>query len=92
MAWQYAQLVVIEDSRPTSGLKTTRSVTWQGPAPGLSEENICSDATLLQLMNRFGADGWELAAVHEHQEGVPGGRNWDAPWSRVTYTFKKQTR
>ena len=90
MAWQYAQLVVTNDSRPTAGLGAARSVIWHGPGQGLSENFTDSDRTILQLMNRFGADEWELATVEENHGGLPGGRNWDAPWSLVTYTFKQQ--
>lgn len=72
------------------GLQTTRTVIWLGPGQGLGENLSDSEFTILQLMNRFGADGWELAAVQEHHEGLPGGRNWDAPWSQVIYTFKQQ--
>jgi len=41
-------------------------------------------------MNKFGADGWELAAVQEHHEGLPGGRNWDSPVRQVIYTVKQR--
>ena len=36
MSWQYAQLTITEDSRPT-GTDTTRTVIWQGPGQGLGE-------------------------------------------------------
>jgi hypothetical protein len=89
MAWQYARLTVTHDSRP-SGLEMTCTVIWQGPGQGLGEIYSESEYTVLQPMNRFGADGWELTAVQESRDGLPGGRGWDAPWSQVTYTFKQQ--
>jgi hypothetical protein len=88
MSWQYAQLTIIEDSRP-NGCETTRTVVWQEPGQGLGENVTESDHTVLQLMNRFGADGWELVAIQEHHEGLAGGRSWDSPFSQVTYTFKQ---
>lgn len=90
MSWQYAQLVVTRDSRLAAGLEASYTVVWQQPGQGLGENFTESDETVLQLMNRFGADGWELVAIQEHHEGMPGGRNWDAPWSQLTYTFKQQ--
>jgi len=90
VAWQYAQLTVTHDSRSTAGLDLVRTVIWQQPGQDNGENFSDSEHTILQLLNRFGADGWELVAVQEHHEGQPGGRNWDSPWSQVTYTFKQQ--
>jgi hypothetical protein len=89
VSWQYAQLTVTEDSRPY-GQESTFTVIWQGPGQGLGENFSESDQTILQLLNRFHADGWELAAVQERREGILGGRNWDAPWSQMAYTFKRE--
>jgi hypothetical protein len=66
------------------------TVTWQPPGQGLGENLSESGETILQLLNRFGADGRELTTVQERHEGVPGGRNWDAPWSQAIYTFKRK--
>jgi hypothetical protein len=90
MAWQYAQLTITQDTRATSGMETTQTITWHPPHQDSGVDLSAEDHTIVQLLNRFGAEGWELVAVQEHHEVLPGGRNWDAPWSRLTYTFKQQ--
>jgi hypothetical protein len=89
MSWQYAQLTVTHDGRQP-GSEPVSTVIWQPPSQGLGENLSESDETILQCLNRFGADGWELTTVQERYEGLPGGRNWDAPWSQVICTFKRQ--
>lgn len=90
MAWRYAQLTITCDTRGTLGLETTQTITWHEPNQDNGDDLSAEDQTVLQLLNRFGADGWELVVVQEHHEGLPGGRNWDGPWSQVKYTFKQQ--
>jgi hypothetical protein len=43
----------------------------------------------LELMNRVGADGWELAGLEQRREGGDGRNYWDAAWSLTTYTFRR---
>ena len=67
--WQYAQLTITVGSR---GQESTRTVLWHGPGQGVGENFSDSDQTVPELLNRFGADGWELAGQAEHREGGTG--------------------
>ena len=63
---------------------------WHGPGQGPGENFSGSGQTVLELMNRIGADGWELAGLEERREGGDGRTYWDAAWSlTTTYTFKR---
>jgi hypothetical protein len=59
---------------------------WHGPGQGLGENFSDSGQTVLELMNRVGADGWELVGLEERREGGDGRTYWDAAWSLTTYT------
>ena len=85
-AWQYAQLTIRLKGR---GGEASSTILWHGPGQGLGEN--CSDdgQTVLELMNRVGADGWELAGLEERREGGDGRTYWDAAWSLTTYAFKR---
>ena len=63
-AWQYAQLTIARDIR--SG--ETQTILWRGPEQGSGENFTDSGQTLLELLNRVGADGWELAAREERTD------------------------
>ncbi len=85
--WQYAQLMItIEGRAPRDDART---VLWHGPGHGIGENYSDGDETVPELLNRFGADGWELTGLQEHREGGRGGSYWDASWSRTIYTFKR---
>jgi len=84
-AWQYAQLVVTHDS---SGTEDTRTILWHGPGQGIGENFSGSGQTVLELLNRVGADGWELADREVRQVHGEGDHHGDASWNRTTYTFK----
>jgi hypothetical protein len=43
---------------------------------------------VLELLNRVGADGWELADREERQERGDGSSYWDPNWTVTIYTFK----
>ncbi len=43
---------------------------------------------MLELLNRVGADGWELTDREERQERGDGPSYWDPNWTVTTYTFK----
>jgi hypothetical protein len=69
-SWQYAQLTITVDGRASrAGAQT---ILWHDPGPGVGENYSYSEQTVLELLNRFGADGWELAAL---QIAVP----WSIP-------------
>lgn len=70
-------------------LETTQTITWHPPDQDNGTDLSNAARTVPELLNRFGADGWELVAIQDHHEGLRGGRNWDAPWSQITYTFKQ---
>ena len=85
-AWQYAQLTIRLEGR---GGEDSCTILWHGPGQGLGENFSGSGQTVLELMNRAGADGWELAGLEERREGGDGRTYWDAAWSLTTYTFKR---
>ena len=73
--WQYAQLTITVDGRaPQAGKRT---ILWHAPGQGVGENYSDSDQTVLELLNRFGADGWELVGLQDYREGgmgLPTGR------------------
>ena len=85
--WQYAQLVVaIDEHRPDDEAQT---MLWLGPHQESAENISPGEQTIIQLLNRFDADGWELIAVQEQRTG--GARSfsfWDPLCALTTYTFK----
>ena len=85
-AWQYAQLTIRLEGR---GAEDSCTILWHGPGQGVGESFSGSGQTVLELMNRAGADGWELAGLEERREGGDGRAYWDAAWSLTTYTFKR---
>lgn len=85
--WQYAQLTVTVARRPVQG--DTRSVLWHGPRPGGDEDYSRSGQTALELLNRFGADGWELAGIQDYYDGAAESSHWDARRLVTIYTFKR---
>ena len=87
--WQYAQLTILADDHLPQNLRTA---LWHGPGQGLGENFSDSNQTVPELLNRFGADGWELVSHYERGEGgtrptMPS--YWDGAWSLSTYTFKR---
>ena len=58
-AWQYAQLTIRLEGR---GGKASSTILWHGPGQGLGENFSGSGQTVLELMNRVGADGWDSPA------------------------------
>ena len=40
-----------------------------GPALGVGENCSDSGQTVLELLNRFGANSWELAGLHDYRDG-----------------------
>jgi hypothetical protein len=61
-AWQYAQLVITRDGR---GSEDTQTILWHGARPGHRENLSEGGQTVLELLNRAGHDGWELADREE---------------------------
>jgi hypothetical protein len=84
--WQYAQLTITLDGRAQ---EQTRTVLWHGPGAKIAED-LSGEQTVLELLNRVGADGWELTSQEEHRETEEGRTYWDAAWSLTTYTFKRR--
>jgi hypothetical protein len=86
--WQYAQLTITVDGRaPQAG---ARIILWHGPGQGVGENYSESDQTVLELLNRFGADGWELADLQDYREGGDGSSYWEAARLLTVYTFKRR--
>ena len=77
-AWQYAQLVITRDSR---GTVHTETILWHGPGQGIGENLSGSGQTVLELLNRAGADGWELADREVRQVHGEGDHYGDASWN-----------
>ena len=61
---------------------------WRRPGQGLGENFTGSGQSVLELLNRVGADGWELADREERQERGDGPSCWDPNWTVTIYTFK----
>ena len=68
-----------------------RTIIWRGPGQGLGENYSEGEQTVLELLNRFGADGWELAALQDYREGGDGSSYWEAARLLTVYTFKRPT-
>jgi hypothetical protein len=75
-AWQYAQLTIRLEGRGGEGSCT---ILWRGPGQGVGENFSDSGQSVLELMNRVGADGGELAGVEERREGGDGRTYWMPP-------------
>jgi hypothetical protein len=45
--------------------------------------------TVPELLNRFAADGWELASLQDYRQGGDGSRQWEATQLLTAYTFKR---
>ena len=58
------------------------------PGQGVGENFTGSGRSVLELLNRVGADGWELSDREEHQERGDGPSYRDPNWTVTTYTFK----
>jgi hypothetical protein len=63
-AWRYAQLTITRDIRAGD----IQTILWRGPGQGLGEYFTDSGQSVLQLLNRVGADGWELADREDREE------------------------
>lgn len=73
--WQYAQLTVTVDGRAT---ESGRTILWHGPGQGVGENFSESRDSVVQLLNRFGADGWELVGMQDYREGGDCSSYWEA--------------
>jgi hypothetical protein len=45
----------------------------------VGEDYSDGDQTVLELLNRFGADGCELAGLQDYREGGDGSSYWERP-------------
>jgi hypothetical protein len=82
--WQYAQLTITRDIRAGE----IDTILWRGPGQGIGENFTGSGQSVLELLNRVGADGWELADREERRERGDGAGYWDPNWAVTIYTFK----
>jgi hypothetical protein len=80
------QLTITVNGRASR--EDVRTILWHGPRQGVGENYSDSDQTVLELLNRFGADGWELAGIQDYREGGEGSSYWDAALLLTVYTFK----
>jgi hypothetical protein len=85
--WQYAQLTITLDAQDQDH---TRTILWHGPGGDVKENFTGSHLTVLQLLNKVGADGWELTSQEEHRPQSDDRSYWDAAWTLTTYTFKRR--
>ena len=83
--WQYAQLTITVDGRGFR--EDARSVVC--PAQDVGENCSDSGQTVLELLKRFGADGWELAGPQEYRDGGDGTSHWEAARLLTLYTFNR---
>jgi hypothetical protein len=84
--WQYAQLTVTVDGRAMEG---TPTILWHGTGQGVGENFSDSSESVVQLFDRFGADGWELIGMQDYREGGDGSSYWEATRLLTVYTFKR---
>jgi hypothetical protein len=42
-----------------------------------------------ELLNRLGADGWQLAGLQDYREGGDGSCYWEAARPLTVYTFTR---
>jgi hypothetical protein len=85
--WQYAQLTVELSERASK--TACRRLLWQGPGQGAPEDHSSGDQAVVELLNRFGADGWELIGLQQQRESESGPSYWDVVRSVSIYTFKR---
>jgi hypothetical protein len=87
--WQYAHLTIdIDVRRPHD--EPPAVVQWHEPGQEANPITNCSDGPVVELLSRFGADGWELVSANELRSGGARNRNyWDPLESLATYTFKR---
>lgn len=85
--WQYAQLTITVDGRASANIQ--RTIVWHGPGQGVGESYSEGGQTVLELLNRVGADGWELAGLQDYREGGDGSSYWEASRLLTVYTFKR---
>ena len=85
--WQYAQLTITVNGRASS--EEARTIVWHGPGQGVGENYSDSRQTVPELLNRFGADGWELAGLQDYRDGGGGSSYWEAARLLTVYTFKR---
>jgi hypothetical protein len=71
-ARQYAHPSVTRDIRTGE----IRTIVWRGPEQGAGENFTGSGQSVLELLNRVGTDGWELADREERQERGDGPSYW----------------
>jgi hypothetical protein len=84
-AWQYAQLTITRNIRAGE----IQTILWRGTGQGSGENFTDSGQSVLELLNRIGADGWELADRQEHQERGIGRSYWDPSTTVTIYAFRK---
>jgi hypothetical protein len=72
--WQYAQLTITVDGRASR--EGPRRIVWHDPGQGVGENCSDSGQAVLELLNRFGADGWELAGLQDYRDGGDGTSYW----------------
>src|SRR5690242_13692546 len=85
--WQYAQLMVTCDGRPSAGAGGW-TILWHGP--GLTTERNTSDyAGVVGRLNSAGERGWELVDVAALDGSGPGHVSARQDWSLTRYTFRR---
>ena len=87
-AWQYAQLTIARDIRAGE----IQTILWHGPGQALGENFTDSGQSVLELLNRMGADGRELDDRGESEERGEGPSYWDPGRTVTIYTFKNPVR
>jgi hypothetical protein len=69
-----------------------QTILWRGPGQGLGEDFTDSGQSPLQLLNRVGAGGWELANREDREDRGDGSSYWDPSTAVTIYTFKNLVR
>lgn len=65
------------------------TILCHGPGRAVGENYPDSEQPVLELLNRFGADGWELMALLDYPQRGDGSSCWEASRLLTIYTFKR---
>lgn len=84
--WQDAQLTITVDGRTSR--EGAHTIVWHDPGQGAGENYSDNGQTVLELVNRFGAGGWQLAGLQDYRDG-DGTSYREAPWLLAVCTFKR---
>ena len=66
-----------------------RGIVWHGPGQCAGENYSDGGQAVLELLNRFGVDGWELVGLQDYRDGGDGTSYWEATRLLTVCTLKR---